>query len=382
MDIDIRERSAIFVLFGAGGDLSWRLIVPALFNLYLNRRLSEPFLLLGADRQDFTDASLSDHYRKGVAEHSRSGAPGNGAWEEFARKIRYHKIDLADEAGFAQLRDRLDALEKDWRIRAERLFYMATPPSLFEPIAVGLGSVGLAKDRERARIVMEKPLGHDLESFRRINGALTRFFTESQIFQIDHSLGKETVQNILALRFANPMFEPIWNRRYIDHVAISIPETLGVERRGGYYEKAGALRDMVQNHLFQLLSLVAMEPPIALGANDIRDKKLDVLRSLRPIPGDAVNVLSVRGQYGRGRINGVPAAAYREEPGVDPRSNTETYAALKLHVDNWRWQDVPFYLRTGKRMASSLWEISICFRNAPHQTFPASVGLNAEPGAW
>jgi glucose-6-phosphate 1-dehydrogenase len=227
---------------------------------------------------------------------------------------------------------------------------------------------------------MEKPIGRDLASFREINDTVGRFFEERQIFRIDHFLGKETVQNILAMRFANPMFEPIWNRRYIDHVAITVAETLGVEHRGRYYERAGALRDMVQNHLVQLLCLVAMEPPVAYEAEDVRGKKLDVLRAIRPIPKDAVARFAARGQYGRGSIEGRPVPAYREEPDVDPASNTETFAALRLYVDNWRWQDVPFYLRTGKRMAAAVSEISIRFRDVPHRSFPVSAGLPTEPG--
>jgi glucose-6-phosphate 1-dehydrogenase len=246
-------------------------------------------------------------------------------------------------------------------------------------VARGLGGAGLAEDREHVRIVVEKPLGHDWTSFREINRALCRNFTEPQVFRIDHFLGKETVQNILAMRFANPMFEPIWNRRYVDHVTVTVAETLGVEHRGGYYEHAGALRDMVQNHLLQLLCLVAMEPPVAYDANDVRGKKLDVLRALRSIPHDAVPEFAARGQYGEGWIHGSHMPGYRDEPDVDRRSNAETYAALKLYVDNWRWQGVPFYLRTGKRMAADVSEISIRFRDVPHRAFPAQVGLNAQP---
>ncbi len=229
------------------------------------------------------------------------------------------------------------------------------------------------------RLVVEKPLGNDLKSFHEINDALCRVFEERQLFRIDHFLGKETVQNILAMRFANPIFEPIWNRRYVDHVTITVTETLGVEKRGGYYEHAGALRDMVQNHLLQLLCLVAMEPPVAYDADDIRGRKVDVLHAVRPIPQDEVERFAARGQYAEGWIRGEKLPAYRNEPGVDSHSNTETYAALKLYVDNWRWQDVPFYLRTGKRLMSDVSEISIRFRNVPHQAFPASAGLNAQP---
>lgn len=379
MKIDISDRSILFVLFGAGGDLAWRLIVPALFNLYLDRQLPDRFLLYGIDRGDYDTAALAERYRQGVSEHSRRGPPKDTPWQEFARVLRYVRADLSEPASYAQLSEFLRTQESDWNGGAERIFYMALPASLFSTVASGLGKAGLQKERERARIVVEKPLGHDLESFYQINNMLAGFFTERQIFRIDHFLGKETVQNILAMRFANPIFEPIWNRRYVDHVAITVAETLGVEHRGQFYEHAGALRDMVQNHLLQLLSLVAMEPPVVYDSDDIRGRKMDVLRALRPIAKDGVAEFAARGQYGGGWISGVRVPAYREEPDVDPHSNTETYAALKLYVDNWRWQDVPFYLRTGKRMAADVSEISIRFRDVPHRAFPASVGLDAQP---
>jgi len=372
-------RDTLFVLFGGGGDLSRRLIVPALYNLHLDRQLPERFRLVAVDRADFDDVTLSERYREGVARYSRSGAPDDAAWKAFAGAIRYFMADAGDASAYERLGEQLAAAEKGWDAQAERIFYLATPPFLFEPIAQGLGEAGLARDREHVRLVVEKPLGHDLASFCEINRALQRYFTEPQLFRIDHFLGKETVQNILAMRFANPIFEPVWNRRYVDHVVVTVAETLGVEHRGGYYERAGALRDMVQNHLFQLLCLVAMEPPVVYDADDIRGKKVDVLRALRPIPRDAVQDFAARGQYGEGWIQGEHHPAYRAEPSVDPRSNAETYAALKLYVDNWRWHGVPFYLRTGKRLAAEVSEISIRFRDIPHRAFPASVGLDSQP---
>ncbi len=372
-------RDTLFVLFGAGGDLSWRLIVPALFNLHLNKRLPARFMLLGVDRADYDSDMLADHYHQGVIRFSRNGAPADDAWQEFKKTIRYVRSDINDPDSYTRLKTMLENYDLDWNDRSEKVFYLATPPTLFEPIVHGLGSSGLALDREHNRVVVEKPLGRDLESFREINDVLCLNFNEQQIFRIDHFLGKETVQNILAMRFANPIFEPVWNRRYVDHVIITVAETLGVESRGGYYDHAGALRDMVQNHLFQLLCLVAMEPPVAYDAEDIRDKKIDVLRALRPIAPDAVPDCAVRGQYDEGKIAGTHKPRYRDEPGVDSHSNTETYAALKLHVDNWRWQDVPFYLRTGKRMCADVSEISIRFRDVPHRSFPASSGLNSQP---
>ncbi|MFI5304390.1 MAG: glucose-6-phosphate dehydrogenase, partial [Nitrospiria bacterium] len=280
---------------------------------------------------------------------------------------------------FDQLQKLLSRPENEADRATNLIFYLATPPTFFEIIVKGLGASGLSKKTEQARIVVEKPIGQDLETFRSINAVLTSVFTEQQIFRIDHFLGKETVQNILAMRFANPMFEPIWNRRYIDHIAITVAETLGVENRGKFYEQAGALRDMVQNHLMQLLCLVAMEPPVAYDAEDIRGKKIDVLHAVRPIPISSVSDFTARGQYSRGWIGGQKVTAYREEPDVHLHSNTETFAAIKLYVDNWRWQDVPFYLRTGKRMAANLSEISIRFRDVPHRAFPVTSGLNAEP---
>jgi len=373
------EQPVVLVLFGATGDLSARLVVPALYNLFLSGQLPEQFTLLGVGRNDMDAGALADQLHEGVAANSRSGKPKSDDWQAFAAKIDYMGMDLKDQQAYSNLRRRLQGPDASAREATEYVFYMATPPSLFAPIAEGLGKAELAGDREHARIVVEKPLGHDLESFQEINSALTDHFDESQIFRIDHFLGKETVQNIMAMRFANPIFEPIWNRRYVDHVAITVAETLGVEHRASYYEKSGALRDMVQNHLLQLLCLVAMEPPVAYDADDIRDRKMDVMHALRPIERDEVSEVTARGQYGAGWMQGESVPAYREEPGVDDRSNTETYAALKLHVDNWRWQDVPFYLRTGKRMAAKVSEISIRFRDVPHRAFPASVGLNAQP---
>ena len=372
-------RDTQLVLFGAAGDLSWRLIVPALFDLFRNGRLSKRFVLLGVGRSEITSEALASHYREGVSLFSRSGTPTEEEWQKFAGMIHHIRSDVSDAASFASLAERLATCDQDWTCRTDKIFYLATPPSLFEPVVQGLGAAGLTQDREHVRIVVEKPMGHDLESFRALNKVLFEFFSEHQIFRIDHFLGKETVQNILAMRFANPIFEPIWNRRYVDHVTITVAETLGVEKRGGYYEQAGALRDMVQNHLLQLLCLVAMEPPVAYEAEDIRNRKVDVLHALRPITSETVAQHAARGQYHEGWIQGTHMAGYREEPDVNPHSNTETYAALKLYVDNWRWQDVPFYMRTGKRMGATVSQISIRFRDVPHHAFPASAGLNAQP---
>ena len=272
----------------------------------------------------------------------RSGKAPVKEWNEFSRHIRYLQGDFKSNATYKELSDQCVSLEKEWGSKAQRIFYMATPPSLFGEIPSFLNYAGLSADRERSRIVIEKPIGYDLESARALNRTLASGFQESQIFRIDHYLGKETVQNILAFRFANPLFEPIWNRRYVDYVTITVAEEVGVEHRGGYYDGAGALRDMVQNHLLQLLCLVAMEPMVSFDADEIRNKKVDVLHAVRPIPHDAVHHSTVRGQYGEGWIGGKKVRAYREEDGVPPDSQTETFAALRLFVDNWRWQDVPF----------------------------------------
>jgi glucose-6-phosphate 1-dehydrogenase len=250
---------------------------------------------------------------------------------------------------------------------------------MFGEIPNYLGEAGLSRDREKARIVIEKPIGYDLQSARGLNGTLADSFHESQIFRIDHYLGKETVQNILAFRFANPLFEPIWDRRYVDYVTVTVAEEVGIEHRGGYYDRAGALRDMVQNHLMQLLCLVAMEPMVSFDADEIRNKKVDVLHAVRPIPHEAVHQCVVRGQYGKGWIEGKEVCGYREEGGLPPDSQTETFVALKLFVDNWRWQDVPFYLRTGKRLTRQVSEVAIQFRAVPHQSFPPEATLDWQP---
>jgi glucose-6-phosphate 1-dehydrogenase len=376
MDAGTSHSETVFVLFGAGGDLSCRLIIPALFNLFLDGQLPEGFRLLGVGHKQGSAAELTESFLRGVADYSRRGAAADHDWEKFAAGIDYLSMDVSDPAAYPTLAERLAQTVGEG---ADCIFYMATPPALFAPIARGLGGAGLARDPTRSRVVVEKPLGHDLQSYRGINAVLCEQFSEQQLYRIDHFLGKETVQNILAMRFANPIFEPIWNRRYIDHVVVTVAETLGVEHRGAFYEHAGALRDMMQNHLMQLLCLVAMEPPVAYDAHNIRDRKMDVLTAIRPISPEAVSHNAARGQYAAGWINGQRVAGYRDEPDVAPDSNTETYAAVRLFVDNWRWQGVPFYMRTGKRLTAAIWEISIRFRDVPHNAFPASAGLNTQP---
>ena len=369
----------VFVIFGATGNLTLRKLIPALFDLSLDRSLPSQFAIIAVGRIELGDDALRRRLHDGVNQFSRFGKAQPAVWNPFAQHIQYQQGDFKKPSTYAALGSQCAKLEKQWGAKAQRIFYMATPPSLFGEIPKYLGKAGLARDREWSRIVIEKPIGYDLESARTLNTILAASFAESQIFRIDHYLGKETVQNILAFRFANPVFEPIWNRRYIDYVTITVAETAGVELRGGYYDQAGALRDMVQNHLMQLLCLVAMEPMVSFDADEIRNKKADVLHAARPIQRDAVPQCAVRGQYGPGHTDGKKTPGYREENGVAGDSRTETFVALKLFLDNWRWQDVPFYLRTGKRLPQQASEISIQFRAVPHQAFPPEASLGWQP---
>src|SRR3982075_1850613 len=358
------------VIFGATGDLTHRKLIPALYNLAADGELPPAVAVIGFARREKTD----DEFRKELEETTRkfSRQPvRDEIWKTFAQSIFYHQSDFADEAGYKKLAERLDKIDKERGTRGNRLFYFAGAPDQFEPILKHLKAVGLNQAREGswARVIVEKPFGTDLKSARELNRVISKSFSEEQTYRIDHFLGKETAQNILVLRFANAIFEPLWNTRYIDHLQITAAETLGVEGRAGYYEGAGALRDMVQNHLLQLLCLVAMEAPTDLRADSIRDEKVKVVRSLRRMRGADVAKNVVRGQYAEGAINGQPVPAYRQEKNVDPKSMTETYAALRLHIDNWRWADVPVYLRVGKRLPKSATEISVHFKKAPAVLF-------------
>jgi glucose-6-phosphate 1-dehydrogenase len=374
-----RIEPTIFAIFGGAGDLAWRKLVPALFDLLRTRESPVSFALIAVDRIKLSEPAFRQKLRDGIGRFSRLGKLKDDAWKDFSRHIHYLAGDFKAASTYTALGARCAALEKEWGRPADRIFYLATPPSLFGEIPHRLNQAGLSRDRDRARLVVEKPLGYDFESARSLNASLGASFDEKQIFRIDHYLGKETVQNILAFRFANPLFEPIWNRRYVDYVSITVAEEVGVEHRGGYYEHAGALRDMVQNHLMQLLCLVAMEPMVSFEADEIRNKKVDVLHAIRPIHHEAVRECAVRGQYGPGRAGRRNVVGYRQEEGVAPNSQTETFAALKLFVDNWRWQDVPFYLRTGKRLPFQTSEIAIQFRGVPHQSFPPDASLAWQP---
>jgi glucose-6-phosphate 1-dehydrogenase len=379
MSTNVLPDPVVLVIFGAAGDLTWRKLIPAMYNLFAKGWLPDRFSIVGVDRKEMSDEEFRQRLHSGVDKFLRPTEVDEQTWNEFASHLRFLSADFSMPATYQAVSTQLDEMNQEWNVKASRVFYQATPPTLVEMIVKHLGEAGLERDRERARIVLEKPFGRDLESARTLNETLTRVFRESQIYRIDHYLGKETVQNILAFRFANGLFEPIWDRRYIEHVQITVGERVGVEHRGGYYDHAGALRDMIQNHLLQVLCLVAMEPPVSFRDDEIRNRKVDVLHAIRPIPQERIHAFAVRGQYAAGWLEGERVQAYRDEPGVDPDSITETFVALKIFVDNWRWQDVPFYLRTGKRLPAKVSEVSIQFRPVPHQSFPSSAVGDWEP---
>src|SRR6201993_3553113 len=358
------------VIFGATGDLTHRKLVPALYNLAADGELPPAVTVIGFARRPKSDDDFRKEMEDAVKKFSRQTVREE-IWKNFTQSIFYHQSDFSDESGFKGLAERLDKIDHERGTRGNRLFYFAVAPDQFEPILKHLKAAGLNKAREGswARVIIEKPFGSDLASARELNRVVSNSFSEEQTYRIDHFLGKETAQNILVLRFANAIFAPLWNRRYMDHIQITAAETLGVEGRAGYYEGAGALRDMVQNHLLQLLCLVAMEAPTDLRADSIRDEKVKVVRALQRIVGPEVAKNAVRAQYTGGAIGGQPVPAYRQEKGVDPKSMIETYVALRINIDNWRWADVPVYMRVGKRLPKSATEISIHFKKAPAVLF-------------
>lgn len=373
METLIKPNPTAIVIFGAGGDLAWRKLVPALYSLFRDQWLPERFTIIGMDLKEMSDDEFRERLRGGVDKFSRHGVPDNESWQKFSSALTYRMADFTNPVCYRTLAQHLEELDRTWNAEVIRIYYLATPPQMIEVIPRQLGIAGLARDCKNARIVVEKPFGRDLASAQSLNQILTSAFDESQVFRIDHYLGKETVQNILAFRFANALFEPVWDRRYIDNIQITVAEQVGVEHRGSYYDHTGALRDMIQNHLIQILCMIAMEPPVSFDADEIRNKQTDVIRAIRPIPQDRVHENAARGQYGAGWIEGQHVPAYRDEPGVDPASTIETFAAAKFLIDNWRWQDVPFYLRTGKRLPIRISEVSIQFRPVPHQSFPATA---------
>ena len=383
-----RGDACTVVIFGAGGDLAKRKLFPALFHLQCDGLLHEDFALVGVARAPMSD----DVFRQLVYQSARDADDPSPAgeideedWSRFAPRLSYVQGDLTDPITYAALGERLGAIESARPRSDGRLFYLSVPPSVYAECITHLARSGAAErvnqrgTRPWTRVVIEKPFGHDMESARALNRTVRKAFAEHQVYRIDHYLGKETVQNLMVFRFANSIFEPVWNRHHIHHVQITAAETVGVEHRAGYYEEAGVMRDMFQNHLLQLLSLTAMEPPVAFQADAVRDEKIKVLRAIRRFSAAEMHDYSVRGQYGPGTVKGVRVPGYREEPDVDPGSDVATWASLRLLVDNWRWQGVPFFLRSGKRMARRVTEIAIQFREPPHLMFPLEQGKTITP---
>jgi glucose-6-phosphate 1-dehydrogenase len=365
------------VIFGATGDLTARKLMPALYNLALNHYLPQGFTVVGAANSPLSDLDFRAHMRDAVGKYSRTQPIDPEVWRSFAEGLHYVTMSFDDPDGYARLTSVLQEIDRRRGTGGNRVFYLATLPDLFPMVVHGIGSAGLARAGEGwTRVIIEKPFGHDLTSAQELNATVHEVFKESQVYRIDHYLGKETVQNVMVFRFANGIFEPIWNRRYVDHMQITVAEDIGIERRGAYYEKAGALRDIFQNHLLQLLSITAMEAPANFDAETVRDEKVKVLKSIRPVD---VKQDVVRGQYGPGWVAGQEVKGYRQEERVSPTSNTETYVALRLYIDNWRWADTPFYLRTGKRLPTRASEIAITFKNAPHQPFAKTVVQELSP---
>jgi len=356
----------VMVIFGATGDLTHRKLLPALYNLALEHPLPAGFSVVAFARRPYTDETFRQQALESINQYSRQKPVNPQVWESFAAGLHYLQSDFHEPEGYEKLNDLLNRLDQERGTSGNRLFYLSTPPSQYTEIIQRLGAANLNRNRKGwTRIIIEKPFGHDLATARELNRQVGKVFREEQIYRIDHYLGKETVQNILVFRLANGIFEPVWNRRYVDHVQITVAENLGLEGRGGYYEESGAIRDMIQNHMLQLLTLVAMEPPIAFDANSVRDEKVKVLHALQPLTGRDVLTNTVRAQYGTGWVSGHQVPGYLQEKGVAPTSSTETYVALKTFVDNWRWAGVPFYLRTGKHLPKRVTEIAIQFKQPP-----------------
>ena len=372
---------SIMVIFGATGDLSSKKLLPAVYNLAKQRLLPAGFAVVGAAIDDLNDDAFRKRAADVINQHSRTQPIDQAVLQSFLQGVFYLKVDFGKLDDFKALQRKLEALDQSRHTGGNRIFYCATPPPTYETITEQLKAAGLASGAERHRIVVEKPFGSDLKSARELNAILQKVFPEDSVFRIDHYLGKETVQNILAFRFANSIFEPVWNCNLIDSVQITAAEEIGVELRGGYYDKAGAQRDIVQNHALQLLALVTMEPPVAFDANAVRDEKVKVLRAIRPLAEDEIARATVRGQYTKGWVLGQQVAGYREEKNVGPGSLTETFAALRLFVDNWRWAGVPFYIRAGKRMPKRCTEIRVQFKRPPHLLFGRQAAQDLEPNA-
>jgi glucose-6-phosphate 1-dehydrogenase len=363
------------VIMGATGDLTSRKLIPALFNLYQNQGLPDPFLIIGCGRTRLDDDAFREKMKTAL---QTAGNLDVSEWANFAAALHYRVVDYESPDTYQNLAHSLRDLDNQYKTQGNRIFYVALPPALYPSVAQLVGQAGLSRENTNgngwSRIVIEKPFGTNLQTARELDRCVHEYFNEHQIFRIDHYLAKETVQDILMFRFANSLFEPLWNRRYVDYVSIMATETLGVEHRAGYYERAGVLRDMFQNHMMQLMALTAMEPPSRFEAELVRDEKTKVFQSLRPFPVENLNQHLVLGQYAAGKINGEPVPAYRQEQDVRPDSLTSTYAMMKIYLDNWRWQGVPFYLTSGKRLAEKVTEITIQFKTVPHSMFRQTLG--------
>lgn len=360
----------VMVIFGATGDLTARRLIPALYNLARDGQLPHHFCCVGFARREKDDTLFRNEMQSAVQQHSRVQPIDSQLWATFSQQLFYHQANFSDDAGYEALRQRLQELDSQFGTRGNRVFYLSTQPKEFLNIVQKLNEHQLLypveqESRHWSRVILEKPFGHDLASAITLQQQLSKFIHESQCYRIDHWLGKETVQNLLVFRFTNPLFESVWNRHHIDHIQISVAEDIGIGTRGNLWEQAGMLRDIVQNHVMQLLSLIAMEPPASLKADAIRDEKVKVLECIRPLTPDDIKETVIRGQYGPGFIQGQPVKSYREEEHVSPTSIVETYVALKLHIDNWRWAGVPFYIRAGKRLPKRTTEIAITFKEAP-----------------
>lgn len=370
----MKSNATIFIIFGGTGDLSKRKIFPALYNLFLEKRLPDKFALVGTARSEIKNSEYCDIIREAVDKFSRSGKTKQEDWTKFEKHISYQKADVKEIKDYKTFGKAIHNFKTEWKEEPAIVYYCAVSPALFCTIAENISESELEKDIETSRIVIEKPFGKDLKSAQTLNKRLTSIFNETQIYRIDHYLGKEVVQNIMTFRFANAIMEPLWNRNHIEHVQISVTEQIGVEDRGNYFDHAGILRDMIQNHLLQLLCIIAMEPPTNFEADVVRDKKVEVLKAMRKISPKEIEDIAARGQYSSGWIEGEKVPGYREEEHVDSQSNTETYAAIKFYIDNWRWQGIPFYLRTGKRLFKTASLITIQFKGVPHNMFQNDDG--------